>query len=323
MDRMMESPWQCHREMEAAREELARAKREREQARLDRAFAAFRVEPLSRAISTGDVGEVERLLTSGVPCGTSHIDDITHLHYALHQTHGECDPERLETVNRIARLLVMAGVDLAAREKPGLFTPLELAVVNWPGITLDTIRLLLERGADMHAVNAYGETPLYRVIECRDAHQVVELLLEFQDDGQLDQSRLDGDNRPLHMATFCGNAHVTRMLLGRGVTVDCINGRGYTPLQIAAANGNAGTVSALLEHGASITATGLHGDQPPLRLAIFFNANPETVKLLIEAGANPGSWENEGVAKRWPTPLEMAKRLKREGIVRLLLEAGA
>ncbi len=248
MDWRMESPLQDQRDQEA-REELARAKREREQERLDKVFAAFRAEPLSRAIAAGDVGAVEKLMASGIPAGTEYVDEITHLHYALHQTNGVCDPARLAATNRIVEPLVMAGADLAAREKPGLFTPLELAVVNWPGITLNTIRLLLEKGADMHAVNAYGETPLYRAIECREAYQVVDRLLEFQDDDQLNRVALDGDNRPLHMAAFCGNGKVTRMLLERGVTVECENERGYTPLQIAAACGNAGTVSALLEHG--------------------------------------------------------------------------
>lgn len=58
----------------------------------------------------------------------------------------ERELERLATRNRIVQSLVMAGADLAAREKPGLFTPLELAVVNWPGngVSLRFFSLFLE-----------------------------------------------------------------------------------------------------------------------------------------------------------------------------------
>lgn len=70
-------------------------------------------------------------------------------------------------------------------------------------------RLLIEKGADVNAMNYDGE-------------------------------------RPLHIASLYGNVEIVKLLIDRGADVNCINPESETPLHKAARNGNIEIIKLLL-----------------------------------------------------------------------------
>jgi ankyrin repeat protein len=101
---------------------------------------------------------------------------------------------------------------------------------------------------------------------------------------------------------------------------------GDTPLHVAAAGHRPGMVSRLLARGAAIDARNRRGTQP-LHLTAAGNPtaagwDPEaqvgTIRLLIEAGADPNVTDKEGV-----TPLHKAVRARCAAAAEALLSLGA
>ena len=79
-----------------------------------------------------------------------------------------------------------------------------------------------------------------------------------------------------------------------GVPVNLTNDKGDTLLILASYHNHAGTVAALLGHGADPNRVNDRG-QSALSAAVF-RQNPETVKSLLAAGADPDGGTNSAVA---------------------------
>ena len=146
----------------------------------------------------------------------------------------------------------------------------------------------------------------------------------------------------LHVAIRTGELEAVEALLKAGADPNRIDGQGWTPLNAAVAGLNGkGTplaiIDALLQAGADPNQPGGKSNEPfktetmsigrtrehPLAIAITLGF-PETVELLLEAGANPNQLFDTGV-----TPLHLAVISARANIVEkatiaeALLEAGA
>lgn len=117
---------------------------------------------------------------------------------------------------------------------------------------LETVRLLLERGADPSAVSELGETPLLLAVES-------------------------------------GKAELVKLLLAKGAKADQVNKRGETQLHVAARKGWRAAVAFLLDRGAEVDAPDKYDVTPLLAAASIGRSRDdyETVKLLIERGADP------------------------------------
>lgn len=117
---------------------------------------------------------------------------------------------------------------------------------------LEAARLLLERGADPSVVSQLGETPLLLAVES-------------------------------------GNEELVRLLLAKGAKADQVNKRGETQLHIAARRGWRGAIAFLLDRGAEVDALDKYDLTPLLAAASIGKTRDdyETVKLLIERGADP------------------------------------
>ncbi|MFG2146851.1 ankyrin repeat domain-containing protein [Streptomyces sp. NPDC048696] len=103
--------------------------------------------PLHYAALTGDLSEVERLLSSGIDPNLGDGNGFTPLHLAAQEYQVDA-----------ARLLLDGG---AAADRRNRFenTPLFVAVFNSQGRG-ELIGLLRSRGADPHAENSSGQTPV-------------------------------------------------------------------------------------------------------------------------------------------------------------------
>lgn len=115
---------------------------------------------LHAAAGRGDLPEVCKLIASGADPEAADADGFTPLHLAAGQFHVS-----------VAAALLEAGADVNRRNRFGN-GPLFVAVFNSRGRG-EMIKLLRSSGADPHAANASGQTPvgLARLIANYDVAQ--------------------------------------------------------------------------------------------------------------------------------------------------------
>lgn len=92
-------------------------------------------------------------------------------------------------------------------------------------------------------------------------------------------------NAPLHGAAFGGNEAGVDLLLEAGAAVDVVDAEGFSPLHWAARNGHEGVVRRLLEAGANPCTRSSEGHEPLLFAALFGQVG--TCRVLLDAGADP------------------------------------
>jgi uncharacterized protein len=102
---------------------------------------------LHYAATSGDLGEVVRLIAAGADVRCVDRYGWTPLHFAVQSRNAA-----------VAAALLDAGAEVDARDEHGN-TPLFRAVFNSRGEG-EVIGLLRERGADPHAANHDGQSPL-------------------------------------------------------------------------------------------------------------------------------------------------------------------
>ncbi len=97
------------------------------------------------------------------------------------------------------------------------------------------------------------------------------------------------------------------------------SGDGWTALHLAAAFGTPEAVRLLLETGAAVDTVS-HNPQAnqPLHAALALSRNPESIRLLLAAGANPNARQTGGF-----TPLFSAAAANRRDLAELLISSGA
>lgn len=94
---------------------------------------------------------------------------------------------------------------------------------------------------------------------------------------------------------------------------------GWTPLHLAAAFSTPEAVDLLLKAGAKVDAVSKNPqNNQPLHAAMALGRNPETIKLLLAAGANPNATQTAGF-----TPIFSAATANRKDLAELLIGAGA
>lgn len=142
-------------------------------------------------------------------------------------------------------------------------------------------QLLIEKGAEVNAANSrYGSTALTIAAgKCEDDPRVVRVLL---DNGADVHARDSGGDTPLLVAAKKGNEKMVEMLLEAGAKVDEPN-RGYTALMIAARRGYGGIVNLLIGKKADVNFQNEFG-KTALSLARDYG-QPQIVERLKKAGA--------------------------------------
>lgn len=160
------------------------------------------------------------------------------------------------------------------------------------------VKMLIECGASIQDVGAWGETAVLFAATANDV-ETINLLLAHG--ARLDQEcrirQFDEDfgwhrvGTPLHAAARCGWPEVTRCLLGHGAAVDWwLSLCGRTPLFYASAYGHHQAVNLLLRAGANPNLREHRSDSlfevdfMPLHYAAR-RGDLETVRLLLNAGA--------------------------------------
>lgn len=234
--------------------------------------------------------------------------------------------------------LVKAGADIDERNKKGV-TPLSVSVENkWT----EHIAFYASCGADIHAEDIEGNTPLTRAMDngldilskvinrnncsLRDSYGNTPLHIAIQRnaDSTLIKYILDcgadvnarnryGDS-PLFLAVQQNFRAAGEMLLARQADVFGTNTNNQSPLKTALSEG--GDVIDWVLSSAVIEATDGIGNTP-LHYACEWKLN-SAVALLLEKGANPNIQNSNG-----ETPLFSAVKANSPSTIQLLLDKGA
>ena len=200
--------------------------------------------PLQSAVLTKNLGIVKNILRK-------HRDNIeeavnrpgpdgqTALHLALSGP--------LETV----KLLLAHGAEVDARVDSTLATALHMAALRGRA---EVVALLLSRGCLLQpraGESLHGATPLYLAAQTGDL-ETVRLLLEAGADANCVLRRMAVS--PLFIASERGHTEVVRLLLRHGASVRLRNWNGVTSLGVAAMAGNIKIVKTLIEAASEINS---------------------------------------------------------------------
>ena len=221
-------------------------------------------------------------------------------------------------------------------------TPLHVAA--YAGAA-ETAAILLDRGADVDAVDTLGQTPLHVAAKSARVDVMRELLTRGADgtlraddsmtaldlvlaSGSIDGMRIllmhglpvnEPNARgvmPLHTAALSGHAVGIRELVGRGADVNARTDDGVTPLHHAATADAAVAIRELAGRGADVNAQTFDGEAP-LHRAAAANA-VAAIRELAGRGADVNAQRNDGM-----TPLHVAAGVGAVDAVRELGEYDA
>ena len=235
---------------------------------------------------------VELLLANGADINAESAEDGTPLMTALRYGRPDAAREiarRTEPGDLLTAVVLgdIVSVRTKLREDPKLaaaefargITPLHAAMIVQEEAIAE---LLIDKGADVDAVDAWKRTPLLYAIRSHDL-DLVKLLIKA---GADPEKARDSEN--------------TRMLL---------------PLEHAAGVGDAGIVSYLVKSGASVNTEGLNNDLPIA--AAFMSWDREMAKLLASLGIDP-----DYLGKHGSTPLGRAIFYRFPETAAILVEKG-
>ncbi len=199
-------------------------------------------------------------------------------------------------------------------------TPLHIAAKSG---TLPVVRALVANGADVNAVNRYGETPLMYACENKKLAMVRYLTARWADVNAV----ADYSGTPLKCAiswhtqqyrkdpryTRTNSARMMRWLISKGADV---NATDVPALVVATNRRNIAAVHVLLEAGANINARGTAGTGRTALMCAASRGYTAIVRMLLDHGADPNITTPNG-----HTALSLAQRRKRDDDVVSMLES--
>jgi ankyrin repeat protein len=159
-------------------------------------------------------------------------------------------------------------------------TPLHKACAGSKPGHLAAVKLLLENGADVHALNKWRETPLLTAANHGQAGAVEALLKSGADPCKC----TDTGWSPLSIAAYKGHDDVVRLLLDEGAPTEEEDPTLSALLQ-AATKGLPSTVELLLRHGADHTVTTKKGDTA-LSILVEQNLIDAAVEMVTDYSAS-------------------------------------
>ena len=285
--------------------------------------SAYAASPVADAAMKGDKAAVKTLLQQKADVNAPQSDGATALQWAAYRNDLE-----------LADLLLSAGANVKLANHDGA-TPLSLACEGGSAPMIDK---LLNAGADVNEKGPHGETPL--MMASRNGNvDAMKVLLEHHADVSAKES-LRGTTA-LMWAAEQSHAAAAKLLIANGAEVNAASapevrprGAYLAPSAVARfANGDAVERRRPVAPPRAVTS----GDDVADAAAFFGNRNQvkdgggitplvfaaregdlETVKVLVEAGANVNQTTNYG----W-TPLLTATQNKNYKIGKYLLEHGA
>jgi ankyrin repeat protein len=192
--------------------------------------------------------------------------------------------------------------------------------------SLESMRLLLDAGADANAANDFAATPL---MWCAGDAAKVRLLLSKG--AKVDARSKLGRTPLLIAAAYDGATEAARLLIEKGAGINARDEGGMSVLEQAANSNHIELVRLLLAKGANVNAVDGGGVTPLIAASWSGDRNAALVKLLIEhdAAVNVKTGDTFEVVKNGPiqlghlTPLQVACGMANYEAVEALVKAGA
>ena len=221
------------------------------------------------------------------------------------------------------KILIDAGAKVNAANEFGA------TALLWCAADQAKVQLLLAHGADVNTQSKQGRTPLLIAAGTNGNSNTVRMLLEK---GANPAAADNTGATPLQMAAMAGDTASIRLLLAAKAPADQAAKDGTTPLLNAATNGNIEAVKALLAHKPNVNAVSIAASPTRVKngtialdrftplIAASAYGSAELIKLLLDAGANVNAQDVRGV-----TPLIYAIASDRPNakVVRALIGKGA
>lgn len=248
---------------------------------------------LKTLILDENIQELERLSSTidfNSPFKVSEYTTITPLELAL-----------VENKTNVVKWLISKGVDLNTAGSPSIVT----AAAN---SDLSIIELLLEKGADINALDNVGKGAPKAALYAKRQD-----VFKFIIDNGYDLKR---DGSILRKAVSDKNYEAVDFLIKKDIDVNfCLPDMVYpynsTPVLVAAENNDFGLVKKLVENGADITISDDYGNRP--YIAAFKKKNSSMMKYL--AALEPKKWhdktsQEEELINKYKVPMNLLSILK-------------
>jgi ankyrin repeat protein len=226
------------------------------------------------------------------------------------------------------RLLLDHGAKAALASRQGR-TALFVAAMSDP--SADIVRLLIAKGADIRAKDAFGNTILNAAATGNDVATIraaIEAGLDVNGAGLTGMT-------PLISSAFHGNVPAVMLLLSKGADVNAVAKApqltqpvgpksgplaltSVTALLAAAAGGSPELVKTLLDAGADVNARDGRGMTPLMLAVARTNQNPEAIRMLLQRGADVTARSGSGeTAQDWARKLGVPTALQLLNVTRL------
>lgn len=193
--------------------------------------------------------------------------------------------------------------------------PPEVNLYKWYAKILNQTSIILQSpDNDIARLDNHGQNILHYAIRSGNK-EMVEYLLDSCSEISVNQSDSNWFS-PLHIAAINGNFHIVKFLLLKNANVNSVNRDRQTPLHLAAQYGYCEIINLLLENGANINTFDID-ERSALTMAILYSKE-ESAKLLIKKGIRLNHEEVNGY-----TPLYRAVWNNLTITTKLLLEFGA
>ncbi|NIX75277.1 ankyrin repeat domain-containing protein [Microvirga terricola] len=182
----------------------------------------------------------------------------------------------------------------------------------------ESIRRLAQAGADLNARDGNGRTPLHVAAFQGHGTAIGTLMAAGANPGLLDNQRYDA----VTIVAVRDDVPTLKALIAAGASAKLVTSIYDGTALIAAAHlGHDGVVRELIRAGAPLDHVNNLGWTALIEAVILGDGGPrhvETVRALVEGGANPGIPDRNGVM-----PLRHAETRGYEGIIAILRRAGA
>ncbi len=235
------------------------------------------------AARNGQIDVIKKLLAEGVDINSQNSKGWSALMYASKYSNTESS---LETV----KLLIDSRADLNLKDNDGWTALLFASRYSNTTSSLETVKLLIDSGADLNLQNSKGWTALIaasRYSNTESSVETVKLLIDSGADSNL-------QNITGYTALMLASKHSTttssletvKSLIDSGADLNLQDNDGWTALMVASyySNNNSSleTVKLLVNAGADVNLQKING-----LTALSFANDLQTVKILLDAGANP------------------------------------
>ena len=184
---------------------------------------------------------------------------------------------------------------------------------------IDSVRHLVQAGANVNQTDPWGETPLHEAIRKGNA-EILQILV----DAGADANGRDGaGNSAIHVAVRQDNPEIVRILVDAGTDANERDAVGNPAIQVAIVLNKPDMVQILIDAGVDANETNFIGN-PIIHEALIFG-NSEIIQILVNAGADVNAFEKGGrfSVGGEMTALARAVRLDYLEIVQILIDAGA